>query len=588
MTEQEYKQEIEYIYTRFPSFQRVGKVAYKPGIQTMQFLSSVMGDPHKSFFTIHIAGTNGKGSTSHMLASALMQLSPQELYSALARNIKNINQEYPDNLKLHHYFSSAGGHEQSGCNELEGKVNSGPYGRKYLKVGLYTSPHLWDFRERVKVSDGENPDAIQMIEKEYVYNFLKTYRPIFEEHNASFFEITTALAFKYFKDQDVDIAIIECGLGGRLDSTNIIKPLLSIITNIGLDHCEYLGYEYTQIASEKAGIIKEGIPVIVGELGTRFSSLVRLHSDNKQINNNILTQHKQSLFCFVKNDTTSIKKVFVEKALRMHAPIIFAEHPDQFSLFRSAPLASGFDMSGMDLGGDCQKKNIKAVIIALSRLLNTTDPPIWADLSSDSAEMECEHGTGGFEEIVSRLKKGISNAARITGLHGRWEHLYILPDGKLGTGLVDYPQVVEVVCDTGHNAHGFSISVPQIMRQIASGPGRVGDLQVVRQKHRRLIMIFGVVADKDLDSIIPILPKKEAYYYFVNASGSRALPAQKLSEKMFANGFKGEVVIPDIPEGSSVMKGLHKYLGNDAQPGDFVFIGGSSYVVAELEVWPCG
>src|SRR5574344_2791018 len=695
-------------------------------------------------------------------------------------------------------------------NSEEGYSNA--VSGKFLKVGLYTSPHLWDFRERIKVSEGNSPDSMKMVEKEYVYNFLKQYRPLFEEQNASFFEITTALAFKYFQEQKVDIAIIECGLGGRLDSTNIITPLLSIITNIGLDHCEHLGYEYTQIAAEKAGLIKEKVPVIIGELGTEkpsesqpsdwkilvpyklksstFYGSLQLYSQNEQINNKILSAVAGSLFCCAMNDTTSIKKVFIEKAIAMRAPIIFAEYPDRLALKKSRALSGGFDLSEMDLGGDCQKKNIKAVIIALSRLLNGAkyDCGCWklarhplveynaalkakcrelalsklsnneVDLNmlaasdsikpgnidllsaynllinrgtpatamqggdtsaaglqngdtsaamqggpaahissgrlqggdaserpggdtSSSAAMQggCASSFGmqngdtsaamqgvpaaqkagqdynadhnrnieqqcnilsdknveiilnaaeradnlkqqRFAALIPQLKRGIDNAAHITGLHGRWEHLFVNQTGALTTDpltntsksdsgtepfIYNVWKNIEIVCDTGHNAHGFSISAPQIIRRVTEQS----------EKPRRLIMIFGVVADKDLDSIIPILPnhyKKEshtagfpneqkneshiagflneqknglqAYYYFVNAAGSRALPAEKLAAKMFANGFKGEIVSPDSPEESSVMKAVDKYLHNGACTGDFLFIGGSSYVVAELKV----
>src|SRR5574344_1421961 len=1030
MTEQDYRSEIEYIYTRFPSFQRVGKVAYKPGIQTMQYLDNVMGNPHKNFLSIHVAGTNGKGSTSHMLASALMQLSPREFYEALLQNIPDLAEKYPaatqvmsrngigvpKNMMGEEGQGSIGAFsagkssaisnvsglcaDKSGegsskeLNSEEGYSNA--VSGKFLKVGLYTAPHLWDFRERIKVSEGNSPDSMKMVEKEYVYNFLKQYRPLFEEQNASFFEITTALAFKYFQEQKVDIAIIECGLGGRLDSTNIITPLLSIITNIGLDHCEHLGYEYTQIAAEKASIIKEKVPVIIGELGTEkpsesqpsdwkilvpyklksstFYGSLQLYSQNEQINNKILSAVAGSLFCCAMNDTTSIKKVFIEKAIAMRAPIIFAEYPDRLSLRKSSALTSDFALPEMDLGGDCQKKNIKAVIIALSRLLNGAkyDCGCWklarhplveynaalkakcrelalsklsnneVDLNmlaasdsikpgnidllsaynllinrgtpatamqggdtsaaglqngdtsaamqggpaahissgrlqggdaserpggdtSSSAAMQggCASSFGmqngdtsaamqggpaaqnagqdynadhnrnieqqcnilsdknveiilnaaeradnlkqqRFAALIPQLKRGIDNAAHITGLHGRWEHLYVTKEGTLttnagqstlpgkitcesrgvnsvqigktgdesklksesvninsvqpctqdvagkmeggnklngdsfegglevagkiadgrmmagnlevdgkiadesiGIGNHEVCRGIEIVCDTGHNAHGFSISAPQIIRQ------------VTEKGARRLIMIFGVVADKDLDSIIPILPnylqrkintsqstkcfgtsglcnlfdesckandhaaigkgshdnqgaqntlsmqsahgtlhqyntqdiqgtlniqnmqstqdvqsiqsvqnindtqgtqntqsmynaqnthnvqnseieqsmynrqniqsvqnaeELQAYYYFVNAAGSRALPAEKLAAKMFANGFKGEIVSPDSPEESSVMKAVDKYLHEGARPGDFLFIGGSSYVVAERKV----
>ena len=202
MTQQEYNKEIEAIYCKFPSFQVVGSRAFKPGLDSMRRIASYFGDPQGRYKTIHIAGTNGKGSTSSMIASALMS--------------------------------------------------------RYKKVGLYTSPHLVDFRERIKING-------KMVPQEYVYDFLVNNKELFLSEGASFFEITTALAFKYFADEKVDCAVIECGLGGRLDSTNIITPQLSIITNIGLDHCQFLGHTLAEIASEKAGIIKPGVPVVLGE-----------------------------------------------------------------------------------------------------------------------------------------------------------------------------------------------------------------------------------------------------------------------------------------------------------------------------------
>ena len=207
MTQQEYQQEIEFIFNRFPSYQKVGKVAYKPGIETMEALDGLLGHPHRKFKCVHVAGTNGKGSTSHMLAAAL---------------------------------------------------------QKNFKVGLYTSPHLVDFRERVKVNG-------EMVSREFVYEFLQAYKDKFVELGASFFEITTALAFAYFASQEVDVAVIECGLGGRLDSTNIIVPEVSVITNIGLDHCEHLGFSLAEVASEKGGIIKSGRPVVIGEYNPEYA-----------------------------------------------------------------------------------------------------------------------------------------------------------------------------------------------------------------------------------------------------------------------------------------------------------------------------
>ncbi len=433
MTQQEYQQELDFIFNRFPSYQTVGKVAYKPGIETMLALDEVLGHPHRMFRTIHVAGTNGKGSTSHMLAAAL---------------------------------------------------------QKNYKVGLYTSPHLVDFRERVKVNG-------EMVSREFVYSFLQEYKEKFVELGASFFEITTALAFAYFAAEQVDVAVIECGLGGRLDSTNIIIPELSVITNIGLDHCEHLGFSLEEIAGEKAGIIKPGVPVVIGEKGC-----------------------------------PQVEEVFRKRAGEVGTPILFAEDVVEEGNL-SGRLYEELVGADMDLKGACQEKNIKTVCTALGVLEKKFD-------------VECAAGN-------------ICRAASITGLRGRWEILCREP---------------LVICDTGHNSHGFKVLGPQIARTAA--------LRKEQFPGSRFHMVFGVVADKDLDTIVEYLPK-DAFYHFVNARGSRALPAGKLAEKMRSFGFEGEAAEKDIV---TFLKGFVNGGGSDAEPGvacadDFVFIGGSTFVVAE-------
>lgn len=425
MTQQEYNSEIEFIFNRFPSYQTVGKVAYKPGIETMQALDEMLGHPHRRFRSIHVAGTNGKGSTSHMLAAAL---------------------------------------------------------QKRYKVGLYTSPHLVDFRERIKVDGG-------MVPQEFVYGFLKEYKERFVELGASFFEITTALAFAYFAAQGVDVAVIECGLGGRLDSTNIITPVLSIITNIGLDHCEHLGFSLPEVAGEKAGIIKAGIPVVIGEKGCR-----------------------------------EVEDVFREKAAGVGAPLLFAEEEALKGEDLSGRLYKSLSEADMDLKGACQQKNIKTVCTALGVL------------------------DGEFD--VDGVEGNICMAAQITGLRGRWETLCSRP---------------LVVCDTGHNSHGFKVLGPQIASQAGQSKGR-------------FLMVFGVVADKDLDSIVEYLPR-EAHYYFVKARGSRALPAEVLAERMVSYGFRGEAVNGSI--GDFLGRLVPGNGTGIAREEDFIFIGGSTFVVAE-------
>lgn len=450
MTQEQYDKEIEFIFNQFPSYQKVGKIAYKPGIETMQDLDREMGFPHAKFKSIHVAGTNGKGSTCHMIAAALSEL--------------------PKN---------------SDC--IDGEK---------LKVGLYTSPHLLDFRERIKVSSN---NGFQMVSKEFVYSFINDYKQLFLDKQASFFEITTAMAFVWFAKQQVDVAVIECGLGGRLDSTNIVTPVLSIITNIGLDHCEHLGYTPEAIAGEKAGIIKEGIPVVIGE-------------------------------------KSGVEDVFISKAQKCHAPIIFAEK------YKSVTFGQ-MNANQLDLGGACQKKNILTVITALDKLL-------------DKKIVN--------EQVKSSVMKGIEAAAWITGLHGRWEELCRIPF---------------VVCDTGHNFHGFKL----LGNQIVSAMQTVS--HHIRHPYERLILVFGVVADKDLDAMASCLPNHcmnaagepvRARYYFVNAKGTRALPVQKLKEKMTAAGFDGEII-----DGGTVVDTLRYYMNEVQRDTDFVFIGGSTFVVAE-------
>ena len=355
-----YQKEIEYIFNRFPSFQKVGAGAYKPGIESIVEFLELIGNPHNKWESVHVAGTNGKGSTSHMLCSALMGECPQ-----------NTTSQIP--------------------------ATQNP------KIGLYTSPHLVDFRERIKING-------EMVPKEYVYEFIVKYKKDFERLQMSFFEITTALAFKYFADQKVDIAVIECGLGGRLDSTNVIKPLLSIITNIGLDHTEFLGNTPEAVAMEKAGVIKPNTPIVIGERG-------------------------------------EVAHIFENTAQDKNAPIYFAEDLNLDTLYEKV------DFSKMDLKGDCQKKNLKTVCTTLEIL---------------------------YKNNINKgeICKQIENAARITGLHGRWEKLQ---DNPL------------VICDKGHNAHGLKLIKEQIERTCKE------------KSNDNTYMVFGAVADNDIDKIIELL-----------------------------------------------------------------------------------
>ncbi len=494
--EEKYRELLENIYNKFPSFQVVGDRAFKPGLENMRIIDEALGYPSKDLVCIHIAGTNGKGSTSSMIASALMQL-------------------------------------KDTCG-------------KTIKVGLYTSPHLIDFRERIKVNG-------EMISKEFVFSFLNENYNFFEQTNASFFEITTAMAFKYFSHQKVDIAVIECGLGGRLDSTNIISPILSIITNIGLDHCTYLGNTLEEIAFEKGGIIKEDTPVVIGE------------AEN------------------------GVKEVFNKISHDKNSPIYFAQ--DLENVLSGVNVPTYLDLANsilnrvciekMDLKGDCQKKNIKSVALSLSLIIselfnNKTHSNEKVRSSSKTSfktnetSFNSDSDNSLIVSLVNRLNLskisinnlldsfvfGIENSAKITSLRGRWEILSNVP---------------LTICDIGHNVHGLNVLIPQVER-------------VYRDKKRedkncKLIIIFGVMRDKDLSSELSILPK-DAYYIWCNATSPRALPATELSNIMIDNGFKGELA-EQFGEKSSIEMAL-EVAKRISKPEDFIFIGGSSYVVAEV------
>ena len=483
MTESEYQKEIEKIFTKFPSFQIVGGVAYKPGLDNMFDIDQELGFPSKKFRSVHVAGTNGKGSVSHMIASALMQLP-----------------------------ASAG---VSGSSlSLAGDT---------LKIGLYTSPHLVDFRERIKVNG-------EMVPKEFVYDFLKRFTPFFEEKNASFFEITTAMAFDYFAKSNVDIAVIECGLGGRLDSTNIITPMLSIITSIGLDHCQYLGNTLKEIAGEKAGIIKRNIPVVIGETGTPDSGV-------KEVFMQVAADNNSQIFLAVKTSKyIGASEAFTEPAERMErsdfkrSGSCKAEDASLNSL--SSCILSATET--LDLKGDCQNKNIKTVAVALSLILKQL---------ADEKRIEIN------DALLAKVIYGIENAAKLTGLRGRWEQLGENP---------------LIICDIGHNEHAFRMLGKQICRTAEQRFAKLGG--------GKLIMVFGIMRDKDLEAEKEYLPQN-ALYVFVNASSPRALPANELKEKMLSMGFKGECA-GSIKDGVAKAKQI-------ASKEDFIFIGGSSYVVAE-------
>ncbi|MBR5735823.1 MAG: bifunctional folylpolyglutamate synthase/dihydrofolate synthase [Bacteroidales bacterium] len=411
-----YEEQIERLYNRFPSFQIVGNRAYKPGIETVKELDEALGRPHERFKTIHVAGTNGKGSVCHLLASAL--------------------------------------------------AHTG------LKVGLYSSPHLVDFRERMKIVTAE---GYRMISREAVSAFLTRWDAFFDEHNPSFFEITTAMAFDFFASEAVDVAVIETGLGGRLDSTNIITPVLSVITNIGLEHCTYLGYTLEEIAFEKGGIIKPGVPVVIG------------------------------------NADSHTAPVFDRLAKERNAPITYAQEYDTSNASISA--------DNLDLKGDYQHENLRTVLCALNQL---------GLLRPDAVE-------------------GLKCAAATTGLRGRWESI------NLGEGKP------RLICDIGHNPHGLKWVFSQLKDEDAA----------------RIFIVFGMVADKDLESAAEFMPRsgKHFRYIFTQASTDRALRAKELAERLRPFGIRGRVV-------PGVKKALESAL-KVADSNDLIFVGGSNFTVAD-------
>lgn len=424
-----YQETVEYLFNSTPVFEKVGASAYKEGLYNTKELDAHFGHPHTKFKTIHVAGTNGKGSCSHTIAAIL---------------------------------------------QAEG-----------YKVGLYTSPHLVDFRERIRVNG-------ICINEQYVVDFVEKEQAFFEPLHPSFFELTTALAFKYFAEQEVDIAVIEVGLGGRLDCTNIITPILSVITNISFDHTQFLGDTLTKIAGEKAGIIKSGVPVVVGEA----------------------------------NEET--RPVFEAKAKAEQAPIIFAE--DTPEIVERTLEAEGqiyyktahYETLRGELCGEYQTKNTNTILHAINVLWQL-----------------------GVVSHKKCIEEGFAHVCELTGFMGRWQVLNHKP---------------LVVCDAGHNVGGWQYLSRQIKEQRCSA--------------RRIV--FGMVDDKDISCVMEMLPK-DATYYFTQASTHRAVSATKVAELGASRGLKGKA-FPSVAT-------AYKAAMTDATTDDFVFIGGSCYVVADLLIW---
>jgi len=427
-----YQETLTYLFDALPMFQRVGASAYKSDLTNTLSLCAHLGNPERQFRSIHVAGTNGKGSSSHSIASVLQ---------------------------------AAG-----------------------YKTGLYTSPHLKSFTERIKINGQE-------ITAEAVTNFVASQKTFLDELKPSFFEMTVGLAFWYFAQEKVDVAVIEVGMGGRLDSTNVLTPELCLITTIGYDHTQFLGDTLSLIAGEKAGIIKQGVPVVISQ-----------------------TQ-------------VETEEVFRQKALQMTAPVAFADQiwkvsqgkqvtsPTQGARYKIKQGENGFSLD-FGLLGDYQRHNLPGILESIAQLRKMN----W-DIPQEAVVL------------------GLAHVIEFTGLKGRWQVLQENP---------------KMIADTGHNESGME----EVIRQLQS------------QSYEQLWMVIGMVQDKDIGKVLDLLPK-EATYIFCQAAIPRALDAAALAAKAGEKGVQGKV-IPRVAEAIDFAR-------KNARPNDLIFIGGSTFVVAEIE-----
>ena len=422
-----YQEATTYLFTAAPLFQNIGAGAYKEGLSNTHLLDEHFGHPHEKFRTIHVGGTNGKGSTSHTLAAILQ------------------SQGY--------------------------------------RVGLYTSPHLVDFRERIRVNG-------VMIPEKRVISFVEQERSFFEPLHPSFFELATALAFQYFAEQKIDVAVIEVGLGGRLDCTNIIHPDLSIITNISFDHIQFLGNTLPKIASEKAGIIKQGVPAIIGEAGEE-----------------------------------DVRTVFEQEAEKVGTRLIFAEEEKELISYTYSP-TQGYtyqtktygELHGQ-LSGFCQEKNTRTILAAVNELNKIS-----------------------YGISTASVAKGMSQVCQLTGLMGRWQTISTNP---------------LTICDTGHNVGGMQY----ITKQLKETP------------HQRLHIIIGMVNDKDVNTVLSMLPK-DAVYYFTQASVKRAMPVEEFAQKAEKHDLHGNSY--------ANVELAYRAAKQNAEKNDLIFVGGSTFIVADM------
>ena len=460
-SEDRYSQMLNALFQRFPSFQKVGAGAYKPGIGNMEFIDQLLGHPHRNYKVIHVAGTNGKGSVSNMLASVL----------------------------------AAQG----------------------LKVGLYTSPHILDFRERIRVV---RCGGTALIPKQDVWDFIQKWNDTFDHLDMSFFEITTAMALDWFAGQKVDYVVLETGLGGRLDSTNIVNPVLSVITNIGLDHCDLLGDTLPEIAFEKAGIIKPCVPVVVGESHPETDSVF----ERKVLYTNL----PEPSFMGSRTAIMSLL-TFADKVI----PPLWDEHEEI--------------LADMDLRGSYQSKNLRTVLSALEVL---------GEIAGQAGNDVCRHAR---PDRASLIRDAIVHTAERTGFRGRWEQILAEP---------------RVICDIGHNEHGLKYNFAQLRQMQDSG------------EVSKLIIVYGSVADKDVDAAVSLFPEN-AVYIFTRAQGKRAMPAEAVREKYLAVcASKGccpseTYCLEDVGEAVRLALSIAGDCLGSESVGPLVYIGGSTYVVSE-------
>ena len=457
-SEKGYEDMLAKLFVRFPSFQKNGASAYKPGIGNMEFFDQLAGHPHRQYRIIHVAGTNGKGSVSNMLASVL---------------------------------ASQG-----------------------LKVGLYTSPHILDFRERIRAvscSLEGSADTFSLIPKEYVWDFIHKWQETFDHLDMSFFEITTSLAFSWFADSKVDVVVLETGLGGRLDSTNIVSPVLSIITNIGLDHCDMLGETLPEIAFEKAGIIKPLVPVVVGES----------HPETDPV------FERKVLY------TNLPEPSFMGSRTAVMSLLTFADKIEPSYWDRHEEV-----LAQMDLKGEYQRKNLRTVLTALDVL----------------ASRSLLRLTG------SEMLEAIKHTAQRTGFRGRWERIS------------DDPYVI---CDIGHNEHGLRHNFSQLEHMLAEG------------EFTDLIMVYGSVADKDVDAVLHLMPEN-ATYVFTQAHGKRALAAESVRGRYLAFCTETGRKTDDVHCCGTVVEAMELAFRHaaslkeaDVNARPLIYVGGSTYVVSE-------